>query len=117
MSNTYTFKIDDIQVLESQNGNQDVVQNVSWTLFGEDSQNKVSVWASTPIKYNESGSFIPYDQLTESQVIEWVKAEIGDMLKLHYGVIDSKLAKMAQKPVEAEVIKTPVPKQLPWVRT
>lgn len=109
MSITYTFKIDDIEVLETQS----IVKNVTWTLTASDSKNDASVYTTTQIEFNPSSSFIPYDQLTEDQVIQWVKDTLGDGIKMYENVVDAKLKKL-QEVVTVDLTKTSIPKKLPW---
>lgn len=109
MSTIYNFKVNDIQVLESQS----IVKNVVWTLTASDSKNNASVSTATQIKFDPSSSFTPYDQLTEDQVIQWVKDTLGDGIKLYETVVDSKLKKLQEVAV-VDLTKTPVPKKLPW---
>ena len=109
MSTTYSFKINDVQVLETQS----VVKNVVWTLTASDSKNNASVSTATQIKFDPSNSFTPYEQLTESQVIQWVKDALGDNIKMYENVVDAKLKKLRET-VAIDPTKTLIPKKLPW---
>jgi hypothetical protein len=109
MSTNYTFKVNEIQVLETQS----IVKNIVWTLTANDSKNQASVSTATQIKFDPSSSFTPYEQLTESQVIQWVKDTLGDNIKIYENVVDAKLKKL-QEVVTVDLTKTSIPKKLPW---
>jgi hypothetical protein len=55
----------------------DYVVNVLWTLTGVDGTTTASIGGNTMFNSNQSGTFIPYDQLTEATVIGWVQTSLG----------------------------------------
>ena len=79
MSITYKWAVS--QLLRSQEPEADTVKTVEAYLYGEDdkgySQTQVfTVVLNLPESY-ESGTFIEFDDLTESQVIGWIKSVLG----------------------------------------
>jgi len=80
------------------------VVNVLWTVTGVDGSNTASIGGNSQFTVQE-GTFTPYDQLTQSQVIGWIPAEqIASAQACVQGQIDS----MINPPV------SPAAQPLPW---
>jgi len=54
------------------------VVTVHWTASQTDGDYTASTYSTVSFTEQPGQSLIPYDQLTESQVIEWVKASLGE---------------------------------------
>jgi hypothetical protein len=84
------------------------VIEASWSLFGLlDGKPPVSsteFGVETLPPYDPANPFIPYDQLTETQVIDWVKTSMGN------AKIQELEAKIEQR-TKAKPVLSP---QLPW---
>lgn len=52
-------------------GEQNVVFNVAWKMTGTDGVRVAEYRGKTSVPYND-GDFIPYNQLSEQQVLAWV---------------------------------------------
>ena len=79
------------------------VVNCLWTVTGVDGSNTASIDGNSQFTVQE-GTFTPYDQLTESQVIGWIPAEqIASAQSCVQGQIDS----MINPPVSPQ--NTPLP--------
>ena len=79
------------------------VVNLLWTVTGVDGSNTASIDGNSQFTVQE-GTFTPYDQLTEAQVIGWIPAEaIASAQACVQGQIDS----MINPPVSPE--NTPLP--------
>ena len=78
MPNTYTWSINRMDCYPTQGENTDVVFAVYWTLSGTDGATECSTYGSTQIALNPSDTFVPFAQLTQEQVIGWVKEALGD---------------------------------------
>ena len=79
------------------------VVNLLWTVTGVDGDNTASIDGNSQFTVQE-GTFTPYDQLTESQVIGWIPAEqIASAQSCVQGQIDS----MINPPVSPQ--NTPLP--------
>jgi hypothetical protein len=76
--NTYTWRITSINVLPELNSKKDVVVQVKFIVTGTDSLNNFTLSSSQELICNEEESFIEYTNLTEQQVIEWVKSALGE---------------------------------------
>jgi hypothetical protein len=83
------------------------VVNVLWTVTGVDGSNTASIEGNSQFTVQE-GTFTPYDQLTQAQVIGWIpEQEIANAQANVQGQIDS----MINPP--ASPMNTP----LPWAAT
>ena len=79
------------------------VVNLLWTVTGVDGSNTASIDGNSQFTVQE-GTFTPYDQLTESQVIGWIPPEqIASAQSCVQGQIDS----MINPPVSPQ--NTPLP--------
>ena len=76
MATTYTWSVDAMYAVDQPDPNY--VVNVVWTLTGVDGTTTASIGGNTIFESNQSGTFIPYDQLTQSTVIGWVQAALGE---------------------------------------
>lgn len=100
---TFTTTIDAMYTLQQPDPNY--VVNVRWTVSGVDGSNTASIEGSTQFNSaDQEGPFIPYDQLTQAQVIGWIPAQdIENAQACVQGQIDS----MITPPVSPE--NTPLP--------
>ena len=79
------------------------VVNVLWTVTGVDGSNTASIDGNSTFTVQE-GTFTPYDQLTQAQVIGWIPADqIASAQACVQGQIDS----MINPPVSPQ--NTPLP--------
>ena len=79
------------------------VVNCLWTVTGVDGDNTASIDGNSQFTVQE-GTFVPYDQLTESEVIGWIPPEqIASAQSCVQGQIDS----MINPPVSPQ--NTPLP--------
>ena len=103
MATTYTWSINSMYTLQQPDPNY--VVNALWTVTGVDGEYTASIDGNTMFSSNQSGTFIPYDQLTEATVIGWIPAEaIASAQANVQGQIDS----MITPPV------SPANTPLPW---
>lgn len=105
MSTTYTWTIDQMFTVDTPDPG--FVVNALWTLTGVDGQYTASIGGNSLFTMQE-GTFTPYDQLTQEQVIGWVQAQLGEqgianMEACVQGQIDS----MINPPVSPQ--NTPLP--------
>jgi hypothetical protein len=85
------------------------VVNVLWTLTGVDGTTIASTNGSTQLSSTQSGTFIPYDQLTEAVVIGWVQTILGATGVAAYGaIVQNQINAILNPPV------LPANTPLPW---
>jgi hypothetical protein len=98
----YRFSIDS---LNSQNN---IVISVRWSLHGSQGSESASYSGEVPVVFDESKAVIPYSDLKEQDVLDWVKNQLGDeKLNEIKQVISQKI--LEQKPVF-----TVTDDKLPW---
>lgn len=77
MSLTYTWKVSELQT--TQDG-VNFVTSVKWIATGTDASGKSAEFEGvTPFTLDHSKTIVPYNSLTEEQVIQWVKDYIASM--------------------------------------
>jgi len=77
MAVTYTWVITHLSTVSTDNYT-DVVTGATWELFGTDGTNTTSLTGITPLALPEIG-FTNYADLTEEQLVGWVKANLGEV--------------------------------------
>ena len=100
---TFTTTINSMYTLQTPD--PDYVVNVLWTVTGVDGANTASIGGNTQFNSaDQEGAFIPYESLTQAQVIGWIPAsQIESAQACVQGQIDS----MITPPVSPE--NTPLP--------
>lgn len=75
MAITYSYKITQLEMAPALDGLSDVITRARFTYTGIDSVSGYSgsFQGATPVPAPTSGSFTPLADLTEAEVIEWVK--------------------------------------------
>ena len=105
MATVYTWKVNNLYTVDTPEPG--FVCNVLWTLSGTDGQYSASVDGGTSFIVQE-GTFTPYDQLTETQVIGWVQDALGaDGVANYESNVQGQINTMANPPVFPE--NTPLP--------
>lgn len=102
----YTWTITRLDCYAQSEGQTDVVFVAFWTLSGTDGFNSSSISGTQGLIYNGETPFTPYQDLTEQQVIDWVKSAMGTSLVSQYEYdIQSEITAQS-KPV---VVTPPLP--------
>jgi hypothetical protein len=73
MANTYTWTVTAMDCYPQEDGNTDVVFTVHWTCSGTDGTYYGSVYSTCSVP-SPTGSFTPYADLTQEQVLGWCYA-------------------------------------------
>ena len=119
MGYTYEWKLTGLRKQNSENVN-DAVIGTHWKLIGTDEDgNEGTFTGATPFSIStiNTSSFTPYTELTEAQVLGWIKNHVsGSNLSTNYmehinGVIEKEIN--SKKWVKVEVSET----DLPWSPT
>lgn len=116
------YNVDTIQCYSQYDQYTDVVIKVGWSCIGSgigevgpDSGSTVSIYYPTTTQLNlnsgswESGSFVPYNQLTNEIIMGWVFGQIGSQKDL----IDDYVTDQVQQKINPTIITLP----LPWQQT
>jgi hypothetical protein len=90
-----------------QDGETDVVFNVHWTLTGTDGTYSGNVYGSQSVTVDPEAPFTPYADLTQAQVIGWVKDALGEE---QVASLEANVAEQIANQINPPVV-TP---DLPW---
>ena len=74
--NTYTWKINAVDCYTSKDGLEKVAYNVHWSFFATDGENNASMIGVQSVGEPNPDNFVPFDQLTEEQVVSWITASM-----------------------------------------
>ena len=74
--NTYTWKINAVDCYTSKDGLEKVAYNVHWSFFATDGENNASTIGVQSVGEPNPDNFVPFDQLTEEQVVSWITASM-----------------------------------------
>lgn len=110
MSITYTWKITSIKA-KNTGGLQNAVVQTYWTKTGRDEFGNEGVFSgATPITVDpDAENFIPFEQLTEEQILDWIKPQVVGHYEEHVnGQILKQIEEKANDSAEKEVA-------LPWM--
>ncbi len=110
MTATFTWSVlpNGLRVKEV-NGNPDTVINVDFKITATDGTHTVEMSNSAELKPVAGAPFTPFAQLTEQQVMDWVKAAMpADRVYRFEQMLNQRLALKANPPV------MPVAKPAPW---
>ena len=108
MTTAITWSVTAMNCLPVSQGNTDVVETVHWTCSGTQTANgqtyNGSVYSTCQVPYS-GGSFTPYDQLTEQQVLGWIWAN---------GVDKTATEAAVQQQINNQINPPVVTPPLPW---
>lgn len=104
MAITYTWLVDSLESAPSQDGLTDVVKTVHWRLNAVDGDHSASVYGSASMDAPSGDTFTAYADLTQDQVVEWVKA------KVEVSELEANLAGQIDKLQNPDVVT----KAAPW---
>jgi hypothetical protein len=106
---SYQWTIKAMSVMPVLEGQTDVVVSAQWNILGQDqgASYNLSGWQNFTLEQGEG--FVPYNQLTEAQVVQWVKDTLGENgVASMEAAVQGSLDAINNPPVE------PVIATLPW---
>jgi hypothetical protein len=78
MSNTYTWHVKNLVYAPSSNNQENVVTQIQWLVNATDGNgNSASNFGTQSIPFNASNAFIPFKNLTEAEVLNWLTNAMG----------------------------------------
>ena len=93
-------------------GETDGVVSAQYNLTGTDGTYTFIYEGATQFTYSSGSPFVPFDQLTEAQVIGWVQNALGQVaISNMEKTIDKQIERMANPPPQ------PQPTPAPWSKT
>lgn len=109
MSITYTWKVTGLKTKDIENKPSSVVQTY-WTKTGTDENGNTGTFSgATPFTVDptdESGPFIPFSELTEENVLDWIKTIVVDHYEEH---VNEQIAKQIDASINPVIEAT-----MPW---
>ena len=74
MANTYTFKINAVDVHTSQNDLEKVIYNVHWSYIAQDeNENVASMIGVQSVGAPDAENFVAFEELIQSDIIAWIE--------------------------------------------
>jgi len=81
----YKWTIERVQVIESADNKENIVKKISFLLEGIRDNKNEFVIDEVELEFNpESETFIPFEELTEETIINWVVFALGEERLSHY---------------------------------
>lgn len=103
-NNTYTWSFPTVEVYKNQGNYTDVVYNIHWKLKGTDqsSSHSAEIYGvqSVPSYNPDSGSFVPFENLTKNMVAEWVLNSMGGNFGRVTASIDESIQDLINPPTQ-----------------
>lgn len=78
MAVTYNWVIEQMDCYPELDGKKDVVFTIYWRLNAVDGDYAGTVYGSVGVTLDPDAPFVAYQDLTEDQVVGWVKSALGD---------------------------------------
>ena len=78
MTTQFNWNIVSMSTLPQLDGETDVVVSAQWICIGDQSGTKAELGGNAQFTITQGGSFTPYAQLTEAQVMQWVFDDLGE---------------------------------------
>jgi hypothetical protein len=103
MATTYTWNISQLDCYPEVDGEADVVFCAHWTCAGVNGEYSSSVYSTCSFPPPE-GTFMPYDQLTQDQVLNWVWTSGVDK-----AVTEAAVNQQVQNLINPPVVTPPLP--------
>ena len=103
---TITWTVTAMDCYPQADNETDVVFNVHWTCSGVDGEYNGSVYSTCQVPLSGTGTFTPYAQLTQDQVLGWIWANGVDQTATE-AAVNQQIANQINPPV--------VTPPLPWV--
>jgi hypothetical protein len=97
---TYTWTLGPLAVKLADDGLTNVVDLVNWRLVAAEDSYSENVYGSVNIP-PPSGSFTPYDDLTEEQVQGWVESALGAEQVASYKDALARQIELQKNPIDA----------------
>ena len=110
MATTYTWAVLQMDAYPEADGETDVVFNVHWSLTGTEAGFVGFVYSSQGVTVDPDAPFVPFDKLTEAQVIGWVQDAMGAERV-------AELEKNIEQQIKDQIIPPVVTPPLPWAET
>lgn len=106
MAITNTWDVVKLEAYPEKDGLSNVVFTVHWTLKGTDGEYTGSVYGSVGVSLDVDNVYTPYNELTLTQVVGWVKDALGEEQVFEY---EANVANQIENKKNPPVITPPLP--------
>lgn len=106
MAITYNWTVAQLDAYPTYENHTDVVFTVHWRMDGVDGEYTAGVYGSVGLTLDPEADFTPYADLTEAQVIGWVKDALGEEQVASY---EENVAAQIDALVNPPVVTPPLP--------
>jgi hypothetical protein len=108
MTITYTWTIPKNGLkVQTVDGQENTVTRVGFTVTATDGTNTVDLQSSVKVPLDPNAEFVPFANLTEAKVVDWVKANLGSNVATFEKMLNAKLERKANPPTRAVVVESP----------
>ena len=73
----FTWAVKQLNVIPFNGSHTDVVHSIAWEVTGVDNEDSASSSGALSVNTDDIQNFVPYENLTEEQVLSWVFATLG----------------------------------------
>ena len=102
----YQWNIQALDCVPQEDGKTDVVVTAHWTVSATDGTYTSSAYGTQSFTYDDSKAFIPYADLTLSEVVGWVQAAMGVDAVTD---LQENLDKQIQNQINPPIVTSPLP--------
>lgn len=97
---TYVWGIDYLKTYPVYEDRQNVVCAVAWQLVVTDGTYNSQIQGSVSVPTEQLSTFTPYDELTQDQVLGWVKGMLGpDQIQMYENAAYTQLQDLINPPI------------------
>jgi hypothetical protein len=120
MAATFEWKVLSIACYPQLGDKTNVVFTIYWSCTGVENGYSAFVERNTRVSYKDGDTFIEYDQLTESQVLDWVWNEVVQTIKGQNGQPDTLITRKdateteIQDNIDKQINPPVIFNPLPW---
>lgn len=106
MAITYDWLVEQMQAYPEKDGYQDVVFTVHWRVNANEGNYNATVYGSIGVTLDPAAPFTPYADLTQDQVVGWVKDAMGPE---QVAATEANLANQIENLINPPVVTPPLP--------
>lgn len=95
-------------MVQTVNGQENTVISVQFTVTATDGTHTVSINNIVQVPLDPNSTFTPFANLTESQVIDWVQASLGEQkVNMFKKMLDRQIDNKVNPPVHPTQVNVP----------
>lgn len=106
MTIAYQWTIQALDCIPQEDGRTNVVVTAHWSLSATDGTYTSSAYGTQSFNYDSGETFIPYDNLTQNEVVLWVQQGMGTDV---VNALQESLNKQIQNQINPPIVTPPLP--------